>query len=165
MGKLASELVTWNNTLSCGIKIVDDQHKGLVNLVNDLFNHVTGNDEEEHAYFNKIISEMVNYVKVHFATEEKIMLATKFEGYTEHKKAHDKFVLNTVDNIRDYQAGKKLTLSTFTKFLKDWILSHIAVMDKQYFRYFVKIATRKEDGRLTITTDDVEHGQIHAKEF
>ena len=161
MGKMDSELVTWNNTLSCGIKIVDDQHKGLVSLVNDLFNHVTGDDREEHEYFNKIIHEMVDYVKVHFATEEKIMIATKFDGYAEHKKAHDKFVLNTVDNIKDYQAGKKLSLSAFTKFLKDWILSHIAVMDKQYFHYFVKIATRKQDGRLTITTDDVEHSHIH----
>jgi hemerythrin len=149
------ELISWSNTFSCGIKIVDDQHKELVNLVNDLFNHVTGNPEEERAYFNKVIMQAVKYVKVHFATEEKIMLATKFYGYAEHKRAHDSFVLTIADNIKDYQAGKRFTLSTFTKFLKDWILSHIAVMDKQYFEHFKKIASRKSNGLLSITKADL----------
>jgi hemerythrin len=150
-----SDLVTWSATFSCGIRLIDEQHKGLINLVNDMFNHVSGNEAEEHAYFNKIIQQAVDYVKVHFATEEKIMQTTNFPGYLEHKKAHEVFILAVVDNIRDYKAGKKLTLNTFTKFLKDWILSHVAVMDKQYFEHFKKIASRKADGRLTINSEDV----------
>jgi hemerythrin len=149
------ELVTWSDRLSCGIKLIDDQHKGLVELVNDMFNHATGNSIQEHDYFNIVIQEVVKYVKVHFATEEKIMIATKFSGYAEHKKAHDSFVLAAVENINDYKAGKRLTLSSFTKFLKEWILSHIAMMDKQYFEYFKKIATRKADGTLSITSADI----------
>jgi hemerythrin len=149
------EIITWSNSLSCGVKIIDDQHKGLVDLVNEMFNHVTGYQVQELDYFNRVVQEMVNYVKVHFATEEKIMLATKYPGYAEHKKEHDSFVLVVVDNIKDYQAGKRLTLSTFTKYLKEWVLSHIAVMDKGYFEYFKKIATRKEDGTLSIAAADI----------
>jgi hemerythrin len=153
--KKKSDLITWSATFSCGIKIIDDQHRGLINLVNDMFNHVTGDDQKEHEYFNKIIQEAVNYIKVHFATEEKIMTTTNFPGYIEHKKAHEVFILTVVDNIRDYKAGKKFTLSTFTKFLKEWILSHVAVMDKQYFEHLKKIASRKADGRLTINSEDI----------
>ncbi len=155
MSNKYTEIVTWSERLACGIKLIDDQHKGLVELVNDMFNHATGNSIQEHDYFNIVIQEVVKYVKVHFATEEKIMIATKFSGYAEHKKAHDSFVLAVVDNINDYKAGNRLTLSTFTKFLKEWILSHIAMMDKQYFEYFRKIATRKEDGKLSITSADI----------
>jgi hemerythrin len=156
MANKSVEIVTWSDRLSCGIKLIDDQHKGLVDLVNDMFNHATGNSIQEHDYFNIVIQEVVKYVKVHFATEEKIMIATKFSGYAEHKKAHDSFVLAVVENINDYNAGKRLTLSAFTKFLKNWILSHIAMMDKQYFEYFKKIATRKEDGKLSITSADIQ---------
>lgn len=152
-----SELVKWSGTFSVGIKLIDDQHKELLNLVNDLFNHVSGNEASERAYFQKVIQIAVNYVKVHFATEEKIMLATKFPGYQEHKKAHDTFVLTVVDNIRDFQEGKKFSLAGFTKFLKEWVLTHIAIMDKQYFTYFKRIATRKADGKLSITKRDVGH--------
>ena len=157
MSNRSVEIVTWSERLSCGIKLIDDQHKGLVDLVNDMFNHATGNSIKEHDYFNIVIQEVVKYVKVHFATEEKIMIATKFSGYAEHKKAHDSFVIAVVNNINDYKAGKRLTLSAFTKFLKDWILSHIAMMDKQYFEYFKKIATRKEDGKLSITSADIQY--------
>jgi len=150
------DLITWTDKFSCGVKLVDDQHKQLVELVNEMFNHVTGNDVQEKNYFSRVINDAVSYVKTHFATEEKLMLATKFEGYAEHKKEHDTFVLAVVENIKDYQAGKRLTLSSFTRFLKDWVLSHIAYMDKKYFDYFNKIATRKADGRLSITPDDVK---------
>ena len=155
-----NELISWSNKFSCGIKLIDDQHKGLVMLVNEMFNHVTGNELQEHDYFNRVINDAVSYVKVHFATEEKLMLATKFDGYAEHKKEHDSFVLAVVENIKDYEAGKRLTLSSFTRFLKDWVLSHIALMDKKYFEYFKKVATRKADGKLSITSADVNNAAL-----
>jgi len=156
-----SELITWSSTFSVGVKIIDDQHKGLLNLVNDLFNHVTGNEAEEQAYFTKVIQQAVQYVKVHFMTEEKIMIHTKFPGYAEHKKAHDAFVLAVVDNVKNFKTSKKLALMDFTKFLKEWILTHIAIMDKQYFNYFKQIATRKADGKLSINQSDVNVRQPH----
>ena len=154
-----SELVTWSQTFSVGVKLIDDQHKGLMELVNDMFNHVTGNDEEERAYFTSIIQKAVQYVKVHFDTEEKIMIQTNFPGYLEHKKAHDSFVLTVVEQIKNFEAGKRLTLSDFIKFLKEWILTHIAIMDKQYFRYLKQIATRKSDGKLSIDQTNVAQQQ------
>ena len=152
-----NDLITWTDKFSCGIKLIDDQHKELVALVNEMFNHVTGNELQEKNYFNRVINDAVSYVKTHFATEEKLMIATKFEGYAEHKKEHDSFVLAVVENIKDYEAGKRLTLSSFTKFLKDWVLSHVALVDKKYFDYFKKIASRKADGKLSITADDVRN--------
>jgi len=151
-----TEFIAWTNKLACGVKIIDDQHKGLVDLINDMYNHVTGNGLQEHDYFNRVIQELVNYVKVHFSTEEKIMTATKFPGLTDHKKEHEAFIRTVVENIRDYEAGKRYTLSTFSRFLKDWVLSHIAMIDKQYFEYFAKIATRKADGKLSIGAEDLK---------
>ena len=155
MARDKSELVTWSPTFSVGVGLIDRQHKGLLDQVNDMFNHVVGAEDAEREYFQKIIHQAVNYVKVHFATEERIMIATKFPGYIEHKKAHDTFILTVVENIQEYETGKKLTLSTFTRFLKDWILTHIAIMDKQYFEYFKRIAVRKSNGKLSIASDDL----------
>jgi len=155
-----SELIKWSNTFACGVRVIDDQHKGLVRMVNELFNHITGNEKEELEYFNKIINEAVNYVKVHFATEEKLMIATSFSGYAEHKRAHESFILNVVYNVKEYQETKRTSLHAFTNFLKEWVLSHVALMDKQYFDYFNKIATRKPDGKLSITAEDVARYRV-----
>jgi len=148
--------VSWSNSYSMGVKLIDDQHKGLINFVNDLFNHASGNEKAERAYFSEVIQQAVQYVKEHFHSEEKLMLGTKFPGYAAHKKVHDEFTMTVVKSVKDFEAGKRLVLEKFAYFLKDWVLTHIAVMDRQYAEYFKKIATRKEDGKLSITSADVK---------
>jgi len=139
----AKEHVSWSESYSMGVKIVDDQHKGLLNFVNDLFNHATGNEEEERVYFNKVINGALQYVKMHFSTEEKLMTLNSFPGYAEHKKAHDDFKLMVIKSVKDFDSGEHLVLEKFANFLKDWILTHIAKVDKQYADYFKKSPTLK----------------------
>jgi hemerythrin len=126
-----------------------------LDFVNDLFNHASGKENEERTYFALVIQQAVQYIKEHFQAEEKLMIGTKFPGYAEHKKAHDEFTLTVVKSVKDFESGKRLVLEKFAYFLKDWILSHIAVMDVQYAAYFKKIATRKADGKLSITKADI----------
>jgi len=150
-----SELITWSNTFSCGIKLIDDQHRELVTMVNDMFLHVTGSEKEETNYFSEIVQKVIEYIKTHFSTEEKIMKTTGFEGYLHHKHIHDSFILSIHETIEENESGKHVSHYTFTKYLKDWIFSHIAVMDKQYFEYFKQIASRKDNGKLGISLNDM----------
>jgi len=145
-----TELITWSDTFSCGIKLIDDQHKELVRLVNEMYNHVSRDEEQDREYFNKIIREVVTYIKIHFSTEEKIMVAAEFSGYAEHKKIHDGFILSVTDKIGDLSAGKRLSLFSFTRFLKNWALSHIAVTDKEHFEFLRKNTCIKDDGKTGI---------------
>ena len=148
--------VAWSNSYSMGIKVIDDQHKGLLEFVNGLFNHPDENEEAERAYFKEVIHQAVQYIKTHFATEEKYMITTKFPGYSAHKKTHDEFVLKILQTVEDFESGKKLVLKKLAYFLKDWILSHVAIEDMQYAQYFKTIATRKADGTLSITKIDIK---------
>jgi len=138
------ELITWSNTFSCGIKLIDDQHKKLLALINDIYNHVSGSEEDEARYFEEVIQEIFRYIKLHFETEEKIMIAAKFEGYDEHKTAHDSFRFAIVDNFSDFITGKRFRLYSFTDFLKNWALSHIAVLDKEHFAHLRKKLIREQ---------------------
>ena len=148
--------VYWSNTYSMGIKLIDDQHKGLIDFVNDLFNHSNGKEDEERAYFKDVIKIAVSYAKNHFATEEKYMLATKFAGYAEHKKAHDEFILTVLKTVKDAESGKRLVLEKFAYFLKNWVFSHVAGMDVLYAHYFKKIAAIKSDGKFYISAADLK---------
>ncbi|WP_461247158.1 bacteriohemerythrin [Treponema sp. R6D11] len=151
----AKNHVSWSNSYSMGVKLIDDQHKGLINFVNDLFDHASGNEKQERAYFKEVIQQAVQYIKEHFNAEERLMIGTKFPGYAEHKKVHDEFTKTVVKSVKDFETGKRLVLEKFAYFLKDWVLTHIAVMDRQYADYFRKIATRKADGKLTISKSDL----------
>jgi hemerythrin len=147
--------IEWSDAYSLGIKIIDDQHKGLLDIVNDLYSHSTGNETEEMFYFKDVIHQAVEYIKNHFQVEEKLLIATKYPGYVEHKKAHDQFTLTVVTSAKDFESGKRMVLEKFAHFLRDWILSHIAVMDQDYATYLRKIATRKADGKLSVGMVDI----------
>jgi hemerythrin len=151
-----SNLVTWSSTYSVGIRSIDAHHKELINLVNDMYNHIVGDEKTERAYFKYVIHQIVEYVKVHFAMEEKFLLLTKCSGYAEHKKAHDSFILTVLENIRDFEDGKKVNLAAFTHFLKDWILAHIAITEKQYYDSLRRrISTRRFSRQSSFTCEKI----------
>ena len=131
-------LISWSEAFSCGIKIIDDQHKGLVNLINEIFNHGSKDENEEREYLEKVIHQAINYTETHFKTEEKLMLLAKVPGYKEHKHAHETFVEHTACYSRNFEEGKSPSLLEFATYLKEWFLSHSAVMDKEYFDCFKK---------------------------
>ena len=150
-----SELVSWSSAFSVGIKIIDDQHRELLNLVNDMFNHISEDKTLEQAYIGKIVQQAVQFVKTHFKTEEAIMVHINFPGYAEHKRAHDAFVQIVVENVKNFENGQTFVLADFTRYLKEWILTHIAIMDKQYFTYLKRTASHKPDGELNLNWDDI----------
>ena len=154
MTRYRPDCITWSSRFAVGIKIIDDQHKGLLHLINDMFNHVVGDEAEERLYFKSVIQQAVKYIKVHFNTEEKIMIHTRFPGYKEHKKEHDTFIFTVIAIAHDFKRGKRLVLSDFTRFLKNWVFAHIAVMDKQCFSYIKETASRKSDGKLSVSQED-----------
>jgi len=145
LNKTKTPFIKWSNTFSCGIESIDEENKKLIIMVNDMFLHETGSEEEEKNYFAGILEKLTKYIKTHFALEEKILKAANFKGYTRHKHIHDRFILDLVETIEDFNSGRRVSLYHFTRFLKDWIFSHIAIMDKQNFEYIKRLSVCRSD--------------------
>lgn len=142
MKKEGSELIVWSDKFLCGVSVIDEQHKILFNLINNLLMNVTGNQETERPYFNMVINNILKYIKIHLATEEKYLYAAKFPLYAHHKRAHKTFLITLYDVINDYKTGKIQNLAIITNYFKNWALSHVAIMDRAYFDFFKEIASR-----------------------
>jgi hemerythrin len=141
-------LVEWDNRYSIGIPFIDDQHKELVRLTNELYQGCLKGDEAAKAFFAKTVKGTVDYVKYHFSAEEKLLENVKYPELPNHKKFHEAFVKQLLDNVRSFQEGKKFVPNVFVRFLRDWILSHIAVEDKKYAAYIFNL---KKQGALNST--------------
>jgi len=160
-----SEYITLSNSFSCGIKLIDDQHIELVNMINDMYNQVSGSENMEYDNLYKIINKTIEYIKLHFATEEKLMFAAEFSGYAEHKQVHNSFILTVLETTNDFKSGK-VSLYSFTKFIRDWVFSHIAVMDKQYFIYFKQLEEQRHNAKISaVTVDEKPHCNTRKNEF
>jgi hemerythrin len=145
MTNKSAVLVEWDDKYSVGIPLIDDQHKELIRLTNELYQGCLGGDEEAQEFFFNAIHGAMDYVKYHFSAEEKILENVRFPKLAEHKKQHEDFVRQMVEDVKSFQGGKKFVPNNFVRFLKDWTLSHIAIADAQYATYIMNL---KKQGRL-----------------
>jgi hemerythrin len=138
------KFVEWDSRYSVGIPLIDEQHKKLIELTNDLYEACLGGIESATSNFREAIRGTVEYVKYHFAAEEKILENVKYPGIAAHKKEHETFVVTILRDVKDFEEGKKFVPNVFVRYLKDWILAHIAVEDKKYAGYI--LALKKQGG-------------------
>src|SRR5262249_31918165 len=79
-----------------------------------------------------LLGFMKEYVKAHFAAEERLQLTTGYPLYAEHKEAHTKFTV-VIDRLeQEFLAhGPTLALVIETnQTVVGWLIDHICKMDK-----------------------------------
>ena len=139
-------LVNWNEKYLTGIGLIDDQHKELVKLINQLFKACLGGNESLDTVFKETMSRMVEYVRFHCTLEIEMLARIKYPEYADHKKQHDSLVQMILDAAQEYNGGKNFVPHQFVRSLRDWLCGHIAISDKKYVAY---IAKQKANGCLT----------------
>ncbi|ADU62250.1 MAG: bacteriohemerythrin [Pseudodesulfovibrio sp.] len=120
-------LMQWDTNLSVGVEEIDAQHKTLVDLVNQTYEAIQGQD---HALLAELVDRMAAYGRTHFATEERYMRDHGFPGIEEHKFQHAKFNA-TVDDFRR-KLDSQTNLTQVFVFLSSWLAAHIMNEDMRY---------------------------------
>lgn len=123
-------LMNWDESMSVGVKKLDDQHKSLINLLNQAYEAIQRHDEH---VLTELIEKMRSYANMHFATEEAYMKRYGFPALEHHKFQHAKFN-SEVDSFKKKQF-EKTNLSKIFVFLSHWLATHIMDEDMQYASY------------------------------
>ena len=140
------DLIVWDEKYAVGIKLIDNQHRQLVKLTNELHRDCIGRNTEIETVFREAMSRMVEYVRFHFSAEQQLLERIKFPGYIDHKKRHEALIKDILDAAKDFNEGRKFVPNNFVRTLRDWIFSHIAIYDKVYASF---VADQKKKGLLT----------------
>jgi len=138
------EIVTWSPNYDTGVSLLDTQHRELIAITNNLYKSCLTDKEE--TVFKETMQQMVEYVRFHFKAEIELLERINYPDIFLHKKEHEYLIMRILDAVQDYGDGKKFVPNTFVRELKEWILGHIAISDKQYATY---IATQKKKGLLS----------------
>ena len=129
----------WKDSFIVGVDEIDEQHKRLLKLINLLDDNIKSGCDRNIVYV--IISEMREYTKYHFQTEERLIGQYKndYQDYQAHLKEHSNFVNMTMDFFISYTSkDEKHLASEILNYLVKWFAEHSTGMDKGLARVLQK---------------------------
>lgn len=126
----ASRFVSWDDSLSVGIDAIDDDHKKLLTLINNMQTAVFYPTGE--AFEREAMKDLVEYTKYHFQREEDLMEQHDFPGFEAHKQQHAEMIEKVNSVYAAYEHDREGTVEELTQFLKTWLVNHINGTDQEY---------------------------------
>lgn len=134
-------LVTWNDSLSVGVPSIDDQHKKLVSLLNQLHDGMMSGKGK--VILGGVLQGLIEYTTVHFKYEEDLFARTGYPESEAHKKEHADLVRSVKEIRQKYEtAGPSALTISVMSFLKSWLTSHIQGADRKYSAHLVSKGVR-----------------------
>lgn len=127
-------LITWNDSYSVKVKQMDEQHRKLVEMINQLHDAMKVGQGKQ--VVGDVLNALVSYTKTHFASEESLMKTYGYPGYEDQKKAHANLVGQVGDIQKKFLDGNAPLSQDVMAFLKDWLIKHIQGSDQKYGLYF-----------------------------
>jgi len=134
---MSRDFAVWDDSYSVGSEIVDSQHKGLVAMTNELFRCRNRKGAAADVAFLRAVKKALEYAKTHFSTEEKYMVETNYPDMDAHIEEHKTFVTDILKIVREFDQDNAKPIN-LARFLKNWLLNHIALTDKRCAPYFSK---------------------------
>ena len=129
-------LLSWNENLSVKITSIDDQHKRLIDLINQLQDAMSSGDSR--SVLGEIFDGLLNYTIEHFKFEQNLFETHGFPGTEEHLKEHDQFTQKVSDLHKQFVGSSNFMIGVdVMKFLTDWLVNHIQGVDKGYSDFLI----------------------------
>ncbi len=132
-------MVEWSDELSVNIVSIDNQHKILIGLINEVEHTITSKSNIN--ITDNIFASLTSYIDYHFSKEEYYFELFDYPHKNEHLKEHVCFIIkieNFKENTTNVPTEIKLNeIVTLFEFLKKWIVEHIRDTDKKYEYFFI----------------------------
>ncbi len=130
---MVKTVLKWSDELSVGVTALDDDHKKLFEILEQLFvASFAGVGAEQ---IDQTLQELHHYTKHHFAREERVMETHEYPSLEPHKFQHQKLI-RQLDEIETRIKGEAENSSEpsndLIDFLREWLIGHIQEHDHEY---------------------------------
>lgn len=126
------ETFHWNPCFVTGLHDVDEQHHGLVDVINrfgQLLNQENGASPDD---IERVFAELTDYARFHFTEEEAMMASLQLDSQyiAQHKQRHARFLEEVHELHPTARGGNRDTAASLLKFLTHWLAYHILGADQ-----------------------------------
>lgn len=121
--------VTWDASLSVGIAVIDEHHKHLFDLVNDLFQVVAKQRGAKEVA--RVLKALDLYARIHFTAEERMMEQYQHSGLKHQHRQHRLFGEKLQAFYAQLHVNPLTTQYDVLEFTRHWLVTHILEEDSQ----------------------------------
>ncbi|MGL1862646.1 MAG: hemerythrin family protein [Pseudodesulfovibrio sp.] len=125
--------LNWSEDLTLGLDSLDDQHKELFSIANDLLKAIDRAEGE--TVLKEVFDRLKNYTESHFKEEEAYMGSIDFPGLDDHAEEHALLLMRVNTLWRLILSDEKISPKGVALFISDWISAHIMDSDGQIATY------------------------------
>ncbi|AEB59831.1 MULTISPECIES: bacteriohemerythrin [Ectopseudomonas] len=118
----------WSDDLDTGIRVIDDQHRRIVAMINQLDDAQRTGSKAKVA---TVIDELIDYTVSHFAFEEAMLEEAGYVFTKAHKRVHALFIKRVEDYRQRFTSGEDIA-DELKGLLGRWLFSHIRSDDRNY---------------------------------
>ena len=136
--------ITWHAHNETGIRLIDEQHRGIVSIINTFY-YMMGKHMDNTMMYSCISDTLRNYSRTHFITEEAFMKVSDYPGLEQHIEMH-RNLISEIEEI-ELQGIANHDARPLLEFLKRWWIEHINEKDKLYIPY-LHSSNKSHFGRL-----------------
>ena len=127
-------LVPWSDKYKVGIRVIDNDHRELFDVVNGIAEDVQQN--RGGLVIAGKLAVLVRHSVEHFPAEERFMEQAKYPGLARQVAAHERFIRT----LRSFQEQCQTDPDLFDgdkvlSFLKNWLLTHVLKDDLEMVPY------------------------------
>ncbi len=127
------ESLKWNDNWLCGNERIDDEHRQLMDMSNDILATMYKMSEKE---FDDKLKKLIHEIKVHFDNEEEELKRIGYNQTDHHEHIHHS-IIDEVDALYNDLVNNKVSKSHLYDFLvNEVVINHMTIEDAKYFHIF-----------------------------
>jgi len=124
-------LIVWRPEYELKIPVVDEQHRGIVSIINSLFFGMQNKHGEK--LLRPVIGMVKEYTRIHFNTEEMFLRQCGYPELEHHIALHHELI-QSLERI-DQKSLLEQDSYEFLAFLKEWWIDHICKKDREFLEF------------------------------
>jgi len=134
--------IEWDQKFSVDVAEIDMHQKKMFALFNELID--LKQEKSDPKTFANMVSDINDYGKLYFSTEEKILRKKGYPDREIHARAHRRFIRSAISLRREIAEDvDNLTMDNILE-LRNWLVDHIKTSDSLYVP-FLRIHQYIED--------------------
>ena len=129
-GQTSSE---WQDDFIIGVASIDREHRDMIDMINELHTQLSASPPVDTVM--SFLGEIHAGIAMHFALEEKLMRADKYDQYEDHKRDHERLLDEIRDIMDQYEDSQYFDEQRLAQELTQWFMVHFKTKDARLHKH------------------------------